>query len=116
MKVDVNKGFELGPFHYEVLSDKKTDAELRSRQRYGETSFTEHKVCISNDFSAEQYHDTFLHECIEAIGVMFCDDKIKHEYIKNISHGLAQILRSLDIQFAHSRRGMPKKSPEAITK
>lgn len=102
MKVDVSKGFELAGFHYPVTSNEEVDKELLSRQRYGETSFTQHKVNISKDFDAEQYHDTFLHECIEAINVMFCNDKLKHDQIKNISHGLAQILKSLDIQFVHN--------------
>ena len=102
MKVDISKGFDLGSFHFPVLSDEKTDAELRSEQRYGTTSFTQHQVSISKDFDAEQYHDTFLHECLESINVMFCDGILKHSQIKNISHGLAQIFKSLDIQFVHN--------------
>ena len=102
MKVDVHSGFDLGGFHYPVLSDKKSDVELRSTQRYGSTSFTEHTVSISRDFDDEQYHDTFLHECVEAINVMFCDGQLKHAEIKNISHALAQIFKSLDVQFVHN--------------
>lgn len=102
MKVDISKGFELVNFHYAVRSDKQADSELRSTQRYGSTSFTEHEVSISNDFDGEQYHDTFLHECLEAINVELCDNKLTHHEIKNISHGLAQILKSLDVQFVHN--------------
>lgn len=102
MKIDVSEGFELGCFHYEVKSDDKTDDDLRSRQRYGETSFTKHEVSISRDFDVEQYHDTFCHECLESINVMFCDDKLSHHQVKNISHGFAQILKSLDVQFVHN--------------
>jgi len=101
-KVDVSKGFELGSFHYGVESDENTNAELRDRQRYGEAVFARHKIRISKDYSVEQYQDTFLHECLEAINITFCDERIKHEHIKNISHGLAQILKSLDIQFVHN--------------
>ena len=101
IQVNVKQGFDLAGFHYQVESDDKVDAELRSEQRYGSTSYTEQTVSIASDFGAEQYHDTFCHECVETINVVLCDGKIKHSDVKNISHGLAQIFKSLGVQFVY---------------
>jgi len=101
MNIDVSKGFELGCFHFEVENGKETDASLRERKRYGECSFLNHELRISQEYSPDQYHNTFQHELIEAVNEIFCSGRIKHEEIVTLANGLAQALKSLGVNFQY---------------
>ena len=100
--VDVSRGFQIGSFHYKVASDKKVNLELNSRTRYGECSSVMATIKVSSEFGKERYHETFLHELIEAINTQSCNGKIKHDEIINLASGLAQVTQSLGIQFTHN--------------
>ena len=104
MNVDVSKGFDLGCFHYQVKDDDEATEDLRSRSRYGECSWQRQIIRVSNEFAPEQYHNTFLHEAIEAVNEVYCNGKVKHDEITNIANGLAQIFMSLDIQFGGAKQ------------
>jgi len=101
MKVDVSKGFELGCFHFEVENGKRTDAELRERRRFGECSFDAHIIRVSQSYCPDQYHNTFIHELIEAVNVSYCDERIKHSEVTTLANGMAQALKSLGVNFQY---------------
>lgn len=101
MDIDVSKGFQIGSFHYRVATDKKTNLELNSRTRYGECNSVMETIKVSSDYSKERYHETFLHEVIEAINTQACNGKVKHGEITNLASGLAQVTQSLGVNFTH---------------
>ena len=98
-KIDVSQGFELGPFHFTIITNEQTDAELHGRQRLGECDFSLHVLRVVSGYGDEQYHETFIHECIEAANEIYCNSKIKHDEISSLANGLAQVLMSLGVQF-----------------
>jgi len=102
-EIDVSGGFDLGCYHFEVATDAATDAELRSRQRYGECSCTRIIVSISTDFSPDQYHNTFLHELAEAVNENNCNGKVNHDAITNLANGFSQAFKSMGIRFTHPK-------------
>jgi len=99
MNVDVSKGFNLGCYHYKVLTDERTNDNLRSAMRYGEHSSTMREVRVSDEYAGE-YHSTFVHEVIEAVNNIYCADKLEHQEITTLANGLAQVLGSLGIEFS----------------
>ncbi len=101
MDIDVSKGFELACFHYKVESGDTSNADLVSRAIYGEHHDVGRKVVISTDYGKEQYHSTFIHECIEGVNSTYCNSKLKHEEITNIANGISQILKSLGVIFTY---------------
>ncbi len=98
-KINTSKGFDLGCFHFEVLIDKSIAVDLRDRQRFGECSSSQQTIKISSDFKPDQYHNTFLHESIEAINAIYCNGELKQNDITNLANGLAQVIKSLGVIF-----------------
>jgi len=92
-------GIEVGPFHYSVISDAESDRELGDRQLYGDCSHMLRRIRVASDTSREQFTCTFLHEAIEAINNVWCNDKMEHALITNVAYGLAQMCRGLGIEF-----------------
>jgi len=103
IEVDVSNGFDLGCFHYPVLSSKEVSKELASRGHFGECSFDSHTVRVSEDFNTDQHHNTFLHEVIEAVNEENCNNKIKHTEITNLANGLSQVFKSMGVIFGVSK-------------
>ena len=101
IEIDVSRGFELGCFHYGVRSEQEDTEELRARQRFGEAMLSRHFIRVSTEFEPAQYHNTFIHESIEAINEIYCNGKIKHDEITNCANGLAQIIKSLGVLFVY---------------
>ena len=99
MEIDVSKGFELGCYHFDVKDDDVTTTDLRGRSRYGECSLQTSCIRISRDFSERHYHNTFLHELLEAVNEVYCNGKMRHDDITNCANGLSQAFQSIDIVF-----------------
>jgi len=104
MKVDVSKGFELGPFHYEVICDERGEKDLEASNCYGKCDNLHKRVRITKNFKAQQFDNTFVHECFEAVNCVYCNDKVKHDELTNMAHGFSQILKSLGVSFTHGGR------------
>jgi len=105
MEIDVSKGFDLGCYHYCILDDAKTTEDLRGRSRYGECSHQSQEIRISNDYKSDHYHNTFLHELLEAVNEVHCNGKMSHDVITNCANGLAQVMKSLNVIFAGGKDG-----------
>ena len=105
MEIDVKKGFELGCFKYQVKDGEAVTRDLRSRSRYGECSWQNQEIRVSDDFSKDQWHNTFLHELLEAINEVYCNGKINHDVLTNCANGLAQAIKSVDVIFVGGRDG-----------
>lgn len=105
LEVAISKGIEVGSFHYEVLQSDEIEKELQSASVFGKCDNMHHRLKITKAFSPEQVNNTFTHECIEAVNYVYCNDLLKHPQIVNLGNGLAQIFKSLDIQFVYEAKG-----------
>ena len=99
MNIDVSKGFDLGCFHYIVEDDEGTQKNLEERSRYGECSCTRCIIRVSTKHNPDHYHNTFLHEMVEAVDEVYGNGKMKHDEITNIANGMSQALKSMGIMF-----------------
>ncbi len=104
MKVNISKGFDLGNFHYEVESGAITEKQLEADACYGKCDNLNKVIRLTTNFSQDQRSNTFIHECIEAVNAVYCNSKLKHDEINNLGNGLAQILKSLNVEFTQARR------------
>lgn len=101
MKIDVSNGIDVGCFHYKIESGQSINRILHKEKRYGTCDFQKNKIRISTKFSAQQYHETVIHEAIEAASEIYCNGTLNHRQISSLSHGLAQIIKSLGIEFTY---------------
>lgn len=101
MKVDVSKGIEIASFHYEVVKGDDTEKDLEVDNAYGKCDNLHHRIKMTKNFSSEQFNNTFIHECIEAVNCMYCNNLLKHDQLTNLGNGLAQIFKNLGIQFVY---------------
>ncbi len=99
IKVDIRNGFDVGCFHYEVLSGSEVDKELSEDKQYGICNNIQKQVSITSEFGVDQILHAFTHEIIEAVNYVYCNKEIKHGDIIRISEGLSQVLKSLGIRF-----------------
>ena len=99
MKVDVSKGFELGSYHYKVLQSNEVEKGLEGDNAYGKCSNLHRQILMTKNFSPDQFCNTFIHECLEAVNNIYCNNNMKHDLLSNTGNGLSQILKSLGISF-----------------
>ena len=104
MQVDISKGFELGAITYAVDMSDRTREDLIGKDCYGDHLGYRKIVRIANNIGDDQIRNTFIHECIEATNSQYCNSKLKHDDITNLSNGLAQILKSLGITFVYNSK------------
>ena len=102
MEVDVSKGIEVGSFHYEVLQDSETEKDLEADSSFGKCDNQHRRIKITMNYAGEQFSNTFVHECVEAVNSNYCNNLLKHSEITNLSNGLTQLLKSLGIQFVYA--------------
>jgi len=100
MEVDISNGFELASFHYEVKSGGGTEEELDSDSAFGKCDNLRKIVKITKNYNPQQAHTTFTHELFEALNSVYIMN-LKHDQITHLGNGMAQILKSLGIQFVY---------------
>jgi len=101
IKIKIPKKIKSAGFKVEVLLDDKTSKELKVDKFYGMWfSLTEGKfIKIDNTQSECELSNTFIHEIIEMINVIYLDGDLKHRHITAISNGLHQMLEDLGVRF-----------------
>jgi hypothetical protein len=57
------------------------------------------EILIENQINDVQISKTFIHEIIEAVNRIYCDDNIEHPTIQRLSYGLHQVMESLGVRF-----------------
>jgi hypothetical protein len=96
MKVDISKGFDIGGLHFEIKSD---GLRMESENRYGEYCGLLQTVTLRKELKPDNISSSFLHEIVECINYQY-NLSLTHPTICAFELGLAQILKSLDIEFA----------------
>lgn len=97
--IDISKGIQVGGFHFTVDLSEKAHRDLRADDDFGQCDFQNHSISVDWDNSPEQISKTFLHEVIEAVNHIYCDDKVEHEKLQELSYGLHQVCESLGVRF-----------------
>jgi hypothetical protein len=96
MKVDISKGFDIGGLHFEVCCD---GLRMQGEQRFGECSHLAQVITLRENLKPDAMSSTFIHETIEAINYQYSLE-LPHQSICALEVSLAQVLKSLGIEFA----------------
>lgn len=96
MEINIADGFDCGCHRFTVISDSK---EVSARDRHGECCLSLSEVRFAPKTTDEKLHETIIHEFIEAIGSIYCANKLEQEEIVTLANGLAQVFKSLGFMF-----------------
>lgn len=99
-KVDISKGFEVSDFTFQVKCSKEVDKDLESRGVFGACDNL-NSIILIGTHPTDQFRNTFIHECLESIKHHYVVAKLTHEQLTQIANGLAQIFKSLGIEFEY---------------
>lgn len=99
MKIDITKGIKVGGFDYAVDTTERAHKDLRADNDAGQCDLLNHTLSIDIERSEQAISKTFIHEVIEAVNHIYCDNKIEHEKIQQLSFGIHQVMESLGVQF-----------------
>lgn len=99
MIIDITKGITVGGFDYAVDMSEKTHRDLLADNNAGECDCRNCVITIDYAESPQKISKVFIHEVIEAVNHVYCNDKIEHERIHQLSFGLHQIMESLNVRF-----------------
>ena len=99
IKVDVTKGIKVGGFDYKVDMSEEVANRLRADRDNGQCDCFNKVIEICQDEGEQQVSKTFIHEVIEAVNHVYCNDKLEHEKIQQLSFGIHQVMESLDVRF-----------------
>jgi len=99
MLVSVGKGFKVGGFDFAVDTSPQAHRMVTANNNFGECDLRNHTISLSSDIDETLLSKTFIHEVIEAVNNIYCDNGIPHDKIQQLSFGLHQALESLDVRF-----------------
>ncbi len=99
MLIDITKGIKVGGFDYTIDLSKQAHKTLRSDNDNGQCDCEWRSISLDPDRDVVSISATFLHEVIEAVNHVYCNDKLEHEKITQVAYGLHQVMESLGIQF-----------------
>ncbi len=99
MIVDITKGIEIGGFLYDVDISHAAHHALLAAGHAGSCDCRNQTIAIDVTESPAQVSETFIHEIIEAVDHVYCNDKLEHEKICQLSYGLHQVMESLGVRF-----------------
>ncbi len=102
-KIDVTKGIEVGGFKYAVDMSEVAHRNLLADNDYGQCDYRNKVISVDYAESPEEISKVFIHEVIEAVNHIYCNDKIEHEKIQQLSYGIHQVCESLGIQFGKGK-------------
>ncbi len=99
IKVDITKGIDVGGFHYIVDMSERAHRALLGDNDIGQCDCRNHIISVDNAESEQQISKTFIHEVIEVVNYVYCDNKVEHEKIQQLSFGIHQVCESLGLRF-----------------
>jgi hypothetical protein len=99
IKVDIAQGIKVGGFDYSVDMSEQAHRDLVADHDAGQCDCRNHRIQIDKDEDEQQISKTFIHEVIEAVNHVYCNDKLEHEKIQELSFGIHQVMESLGIRF-----------------
>lgn len=101
MLVDISHGIQVAGFHYDVDMSAATHQRLIANSDYGSCDCLNKVIEVDCMVDPEQRSKTFLHEVLEALNHVYCNNKLEHEKIEQLSFGLHQVCVSLGLRFGN---------------
>ena len=101
--VDISKGIQCGGFHFDVVADQPSHRSLRANNNNGECDCNNKLISLDCDMDAAQFSKTFIHEVIEAVNNVYCNDELEHPKIQQLSYGIHQVMESLGVRFGYEK-------------
>lgn len=98
-KIKTNKGVEVGGFLFSIDTSIQAHKTVTANDNFGECDLRNHTISLSNDIDEVLKSKVFLHELIEAVNHIYCDNSVPHDKIQQLSFGLHQAFESLDLRF-----------------
>lgn len=99
IEIKLPKKIKVGGYDYSVILSVRGNNEVRSSNRIGETSHYSQKITIETDLTEQKFSETFIHEVIHSVDVIYSDSSLSESQVSQISNGLFQVLEQLGIRF-----------------
>ncbi len=99
IEVDITKGIKVGGFDFTVDMSDRAHKMLRADSDLGQCDLENHVISVMCDMAPQTTSKVFIHEIIEAVNHIYCNNKIEHEKIQQLSFGLHQVCESLGVRF-----------------
>lgn len=99
VKINVTKGIKVGGFDYAVDLSEKAHRDLLADNDAGQCDCRNLVISIDKEGNEQQISKTFIHEVIEAVNHVYCNGKVEHEKIQELSFGIHQVMESLGVRF-----------------
>jgi len=99
VKINVSKGFEVGPYHYSLECGPEYDEDLDGRVLWGECSQYRRCIRVKSGLPQQQFRATLLHEIVEAVNDVYLSRALSHEEVSAIGNGLSQVFKGLGVEF-----------------
>lgn len=99
IKIKIPMTIRIGGFEYRIDCSKEAEIDLKARIRLGETIALTRVIKLDVSTIPQQTSETFIHEVIECIANIYCNDTLEHDQISNLSFGLHQVLEQLGVRF-----------------
>jgi hypothetical protein len=99
IEVKISGGIKVGGFDYSVDTSDKAHRMVQGNNNFGECDLRNHVISLDSDYNAPMLSKTFIHEFLEAVNCTYCDCKVEHERLEQLSYGIHQVMESLGIRF-----------------
>ncbi len=99
IEIPVPGTIKVGGFDYEILADKKSNAELRANNWLGSHSNFLQVIRLDEDTTPQHFSDTFLHEALHAVDLVYNNGSCDEKTINTLGHGLLQVFEQLGVRF-----------------
>jgi len=83
---------KIGGFYYKVEKRKSNDKEKNSNN-WGITYHSDKLILIDKDINEQQQIQTFFHEILHCIDVIYNSRQLTEESIERLSQGIYQVLK-----------------------
>lgn len=93
------KQIEVGGYILGIKQDEVTQRILNELCLKGAYDRKYRKIELSPNQTPTDFNNTCIHEFIEAVNDVWCNSKIRHSEITNLTNGLHQIFEQLGITF-----------------
>ncbi len=97
--INVTKGIKVGGFDFSIDMSEEAHRDLVADHDLGQCDCLNLSISIDKDGNEQQVSKVFLHEVIEAVNHIYCNDKVEHEKIQQLSFGIHQVMESLQVRF-----------------
>jgi hypothetical protein len=115
IKVPIPHSVEIAGFTYSIEANGQHSNDLMAKNCWGDCANALRRIRLDVGLmSPDQLRNTFLHELLEAINVLYCNESLNHRQLTNVGNGLAQVLKSIGIEFVWQDKGHQNEQlPEA---